>query len=518
MNIPIVFRMAALAAFAALPCAADKTVASPNELNAAVAGASAGEVITLKNGAYGSAAIRLAGKGTQVSPITVKAETPGQVVLTGASTLDFVGEWITLDGFKLEGVKATRTLVVFQDGAKGCRLTNSAILNSNSGENHWIHLKTGTLHRIDHCRFAGMNQPGMGIQFEVSATVPGDHRVDNCAFVDRAAGSGNGFETVRIGYSHQQDNLARVTFERNLFLRQNGENEIISNKSTGNVILRNTFSDNAGEFTCRHGDKARIEGNFFLRQDRGIRLIGSDHVVVNNYIADMKTDGLVLYGGESNPEPTGYEAATNPIIAFNTIVNCPAGVVVGNGNPVAPKNVRIANNAFLLPNGNAVRIDKAPSGIAYEGNLWQGRGAGVNIAGLNQADLKLVKGVDGVWRPDAGSAVKDAGAGNWADVLFDFDGASRAGAKDVGAFEVGADVEKRKPLTEKDVGPWWLGNTSTPDVGGPIAIRFMPRGRTWGEVMEPNALVEARDLLGRREVTDKSRSSHPWAHRPIIRQ
>jgi poly(beta-D-mannuronate) lyase len=409
MRVSIFFRIAGSVAFAVLPGFADKTVATPNELNAAVKSAAAGETITLKNGAYSNAAIRLEGKGTQGNPIMVKAETPGQVVLTGASTLDFVGEWITLDGFKLEGVKATRTLIVFQDGSKGCRLTNSAILNSNSGDNNWIHVKLGTHHRIDHCRFAGMNQPGMGIQFETSPTVPGDHRVDNCAFVDRAQGSGNGFETVRIGYSHQQDNLSRVTFERNLFLRQNGENEIISNKSTGNLILRNTFADNAGEFTCRHGDKARIEGNFFLRQDRGIRLIGSDHVVVNNYIADMKSDGIVLYSGESNPAPTGYEAATNPIIAFNTIVNCPAGVVVGSGKAVAPKNVRIANNAFLVPAGNAMRIDQAPSGITYEGNLWQGRGSGFTSPGLKQADLKLVKGTDGVWRPEAGSAVADAG-------------------------------------------------------------------------------------------------------------
>jgi poly(beta-D-mannuronate) lyase len=324
--------------------------------------------------------------------------------------------------------------------------------------------------------------------------------------VDRASGSGNGFETVRIGYSHQQDNMARVTFERNLFLRQNGENEIISNKSSGNFILRNTFQDNNGEMTCRHGDKARIEGNFFLRQDRGVRLIGSDHVVINNYIADMKTDGIILYSGESNPEPTGYEAATNPLLAFNTIVNCPTGVVVGSGKAVAPKNVRIANNAFLLPSGNAVRIDQGPSGITYEGNLWQGKGAGVSNAGLKQADLKLVKGADGIWRPEAGTAVKDAAAGTWADILLDFDGADRGTAKDVGAFEYGAEIAKRKPLTEKDVGPWWLGNTSTPENGGPIAVRFQPRGKTWREAMEPGGLAEARDFLGRSLGSGQSRA------------
>ena len=400
-----------------LAASADKTVANFGELNTAASQVLAGETIILKNGAWNNAAIRLSGKGTKEKPILVKAETAGQVILTGNSTVDFTGEWITLEGVKLEGVKASRTLIVFADGAKGCRLSNSAIINSNTGDNNWIHVRLGTFHRIDHCRFSGMNQPGMGIQFETSPTVPGDHLVDNCLFMDRARGSGNGFETVRIGYSHQQNNLARVTFDRNLFLRCNGENEIVSNKSTGNFILNNTFMDNTGEMTCRHGDKARIEGNFFLRQDRGIRLIGSDHVVVNNYIADMKSDGIILYKGESNPAPTGYEAATNPLLAFNTIVKRPAGIVIGSGKAVAPKNVKIANNVFLLPSGNAIRYDQKPSSIAYEGNIWKGQGAGVSDAGAGmvQKDPQLEKGADGVYRPASGSPLKDAAAGLWAD-------------------------------------------------------------------------------------------------------
>lgn len=488
-----------IGALPALSQGSDKPVTNVGELNTAAASASGGDTLTLKNGAWSNAAVRLSGKGTQEKPILVRAQTPGQVTFTGNSTLDFTGEWITFDGVKFDGVKTSRTIMVFADGAKGCRLTNSAIVNSNSGDNNWIHVRLGTFHRIDHCRFSGMNQPGMGIQFETSPTVPGDHKVDNCLFMDRARGSGNGFETVRIGYSHQQDNLARVTFDRNLFLRCNGENEIISNKSTGNFILNNTFMDNSGEMTCRHGDKARIEGNFFLRQDRGIRLIGSDHVVVNNYIADMASDGIILYTGESNPAPTGYEAATNPVLAFNTLVNCPAGIVVGGGgNSVAPRNVRVANNVFLLPNGPAMRYDTKPNGITYEGNIWQGKSAGAGDAGagLAQKDPMLIKGADGIYRPASGSPLKDAAVGLWADILKDLDGSTRgAGSMDVGAFEIGGGATPRKPLTEKDVGPWWMGNTSGPDIVRVIDWNRQDAGRLGlGKV---KGLVEARDLLGR---------------------
>lgn len=480
--------------------ASGRVVADVAELNAVITQAQPGETLILRNGPW-NGAVNLAGKGAPGRPIVVRAEAPGGVAFGGASTLDFAGEWLTLEGVKLEGVKATRSLVVFQDGSRNCRLSNSAILNSNSGDNNWIHVRLSTGHRIDHCRFSGMDQPGMGIQFETSPTAPGDHRVDNCLFMDRARGSGNGFETVRIGYSHQQKNLARVTFDRNLFLRCNGENEIVSNKSTGNRILRNTFIDNSGELTCRHGNQARIEGNFFLRQDRGVRIIGEDHVVVNNYFADLRTDAILLYKGINTSDPQSYQPVIRPVIAFNTVVDCPAGLVIGGGGGnIAPKDVVVANNVFLLPAGPAVRYDTPPDGIRYEGNLWSGRSAGVTDAGpgLTQKDPRLVKGADGVWRPAADSPLNDGAVGSWPDVTLDLDGSPRPeGGKDVGAFEIGGSARPRKPLTQQDVGPYWMGNLTPPgedDITASVPEwRLRPKAAGRGFA----ALAGWRDALGR---------------------
>jgi hypothetical protein len=454
-------------------------VSSPAEFSVSMAKALPGDSLVLKSGIWNGAILRLSGKGLENQPITILAETAGMVVLTGPARVEFLGDWITLAGIKMEKATGTQPFISFGPGTHHCRLTNSAILDSKNGTANWIHVQVGTFHRIDHCRFSGMNQPGEQIQFEVDPLIPGDHTVDNCLFMDRSPGNGNGFETIRIGYSHQQNNLGRVTFERNLFLRCNGENEIISNKSTGNRILHNTFRDNSGEMTCRHGDKAWIEGNFFLHQGRGIRLIGSDHTVINNYIADMQTDGISLYNGAANPEPTGYEAANNAVIAFNTIVNCPVGIAIGDGGEnVVPKNITIANNALLIPSGNAIHYVTATPGVRYQGNQYQGLGSGASDAGVGliQKDIRLVKGPDGIYRPSFESPLKDAALGAWTEVIRDLNELYRQDAKDVGAFELG-NLPLGRPLTETEVGPYWMGNTTTKAQS--IKPRMNPKSRSF---------------------------------------
>jgi hypothetical protein len=333
----------------------------------------------------------------------------------------------------------------------------------------------------------------MQIQIETSPTAPNRHSIDNNFFGNRAAGSGNGFETIRIGYSHQQNNNSATTFARNLFYKCNGENEILSNKSSGNRIVYNTFRDNAGELTCRHGDRAWIEGNFFLNQDRGMRIIGSDHVIINNYIANMRTDGILLYNGQPNPQPTGYEQVSNPLVAFNTIVDCPAGIVIGGGSGnVPPKNVRLANNAISLPAGTAIRIQNAPQGITYEANFVQARSAGVTHAGVVAKTLLLAKDADGIQRPASGSPLQDAAAGSFADITLDLNGWERGGPKDVGAEEIGGGTRPARPLTEKDVGPYWMGNAVS------ISQRLQPLKKTRATVLWLPTGGQPHDLLGRR--------------------
>src|SRR3712207_1245831 len=68
-------------------------------LNAAVRTAGPGDTLVLANGTYRDAEILLVGKGEPSRPIVVRAETPGGVVISGASVLRIAGVGIELQGF-----------------------------------------------------------------------------------------------------------------------------------------------------------------------------------------------------------------------------------------------------------------------------------------------------------------------------------------------------------------------------------------------------------------------------------
>src|SRR5204863_8516274 len=96
-------------------------------------------------------------------------------------------------------------------------------------------------------------------------------------------GSGNGFETIRVGTSGIQTRSAQALIESNLFERCDGELETISNKTSNNIIRNNTIRDSDGTITLRHAQGSTVEGNFVLAQNQsssgGIRVIGPNHVV-----------------------------------------------------------------------------------------------------------------------------------------------------------------------------------------------------------------------------------------------
>src|SRR5204862_7483187 len=117
-------RIAILATFAMTLAsfAGTLNVSTTNELSASIAKAAPGDVIVLKNGRWTNAVIHLTCSGAEGRAITLKAETPGQVILTGDSSLDFAGDWLVVEGLPFEKLKTDRTFVDFNHGSDFCRL------------------------------------------------------------------------------------------------------------------------------------------------------------------------------------------------------------------------------------------------------------------------------------------------------------------------------------------------------------------------------------------------------------
>lgn len=420
-----------------------------------------GDEVILPNATWKDTRLTFRGKGTAEKPIRLRAETPGGFVLTGKSQLVIDGEWLVVTGISVKDGGPDGDGIVLK--GRHNRLTMSAM--DGGTYQHFVRLY-GTQHRIDHCYFARKTSDDALLQVEVDAKEPNHHRIDHNHFGERAPLGRNGGEIMRVGYSYQATYVSRTVVERNLFERCDGEIEIISSKSGENVYRGNTFRNCDGMLTLRHGDRNVVDGNFFFGEGKpnsgGIRIIGEDHVVTNNYIEGVKKGGIWITAGIPNSEPKGYVQANRALVAFNTIVasagpylDLSAGLG-GAGRTLVSAGVTIANNVF----------DVGP-----EGKLWQGmegeawtwignivHGTPATRAGVRGLDPKLARAGDGLLRPEETSPLRGQAEGRFPQVTTDIDGDRRAEKSDVGCDHVtrAASARTNRPLTAGDVGPDWL--------------------------------------------------------------
>jgi poly(beta-D-mannuronate) lyase len=439
--------------------ASDYRVSSPDELPPALEKAEPGDVVVMKDGTWNDQAIVFHSEGTGDQPITLRAETPGRVILTGRSTLRIEGEHLIVSGLWFKNSRGTDDTVRIDGHA--CRLTECAI--SNATGKFFVHL-FGTEHRVDHCYLAEKTTDSPTFQVEVEST-PNHHRIDHNHFGHRPPLRRNGGETIRVGYSHQSMKSSGTLVESNLFERCDGELEIISNKSCDNIYRLNTFLKCAGMFTLRHGNRCTVEGNYFLgyhtRGSGGIRVIGDDHTVVNNYIDGVEQGAFWITSGIVESPLNGYFQARNCVIGFNTVVDCASpGILLDAGigtsrRTLRPERIRIMNNLFAMRDGAPIVTGKEGEGFIWAGNVATREQQGVSPGKFDILDPKLERSAKGMWKLAENSPVRGA-ANESFRVASDIEGQTREGAQTIGCDEYSTQPVKVPPLGRGDVGPTWL--------------------------------------------------------------
>jgi poly(beta-D-mannuronate) lyase len=413
-----------------------------------------GDLIVLADGEWRDQAIKIRGHGTAERPITLRATTPGKVVLSGKSSIDIDGEYVVVSGLHLQEGTGEGDAIALK--GQHCQLTECAVIGGRY--KFFVHL-FGRENRVDHCYFADKTSEGPTMQVEAPGE-PNGHRIDHNHFGPRPPLGRNGGESMRVGYSHQSMNNSRTLVEQNLFERCNGENEIISNKSCENVYHGNTFRESSGFFTLRHGNRCRVEGNFFfgehVRGTGGIRVIGEGHTVINNYLDGLQDDALRITAGIPNSPLVGYFQARDCLIAFNTIVNCRAPLVDlcaglgSSGRALLPENITVANNVFATRRGDLFKGSEG-AGWRWLGNVaMTGEHARVRVL-----DPQLEPAKDGMWRPVSDSPLCGAAEGDFDTVTKDIDGQPRPEKRDVGCDQVSKRPIIEHPLIAVDVGPSW---------------------------------------------------------------
>lgn len=430
----------------------------------------AGDVITLKNGTWNNKSITIKGNGTKDNPIFVNAQNAGEVVLTGSSRLTIDGKYIEVSGLLFSGnaTVGKNHVVTFSKNSSNCRFTNSAIKDYNPSDNSvwqttdnkWVSLH-GKSNRVDHCYFENKGNIGTLLVVWLVSGQSANHRIDHNHFYKRVSlldeneKELNGQETIRIGDSSTSMTNANCVIEDNFFEECDGEIEIISNKSCGNIYRNNVFYNNNGMLTLRHGNACEVSGNYFFGESKsgsgGVRIIGEDHKVFNNYFQDLNGSGyrtaVCIVNGKENSALNEYFQVKNALVAFNTFYNCQNSFNVGynGGNDLPPLNLTIAHNVVYASTTKqtGVKMSDSNSQVTWKNNLmYQGK-----FTSFSPADSEFKRTTTnlnfqssnpdyGIYVPQANSLiVNQYKTTDFSAINKDIEGRTRPDEKMIGAFE-----------------------------------------------------------------------------------
>ncbi|OJF69274.1 alginate lyase [Alteromonas sp. V450] len=355
----------------ALVKAEDFFIDSKASLEKALATVEPGDEIVLKNGVYKDFEIIFSAKGSEGKPIVLRAEEKGKVLLTGQSSLSLGGAHLVVSG------------LIFKDGYSPSGAVISYRINKNEIANHsrvtevviedyskpdkfendyWVALY-GKHNRLDHSYLAGKRNRGvtLAVRLNSKSSIENHHLIDHNYFGYRPELGSNGGETLRIGTSHYSLENSFTHVENNVFERCNGEVEIISVKSGGNIIHGNTFIESRGTLTLRHGNNNVVTNNVFLgngvHNTGGVRVINANQEVANNLFKSLTGyrfgSGFTVMNGVPNSPQNRYHQVDGANIHHNTFIDVEhiqfaAGADEERSAP--PINSKFTNNLLLSQN------------------------------------------------------------------------------------------------------------------------------------------------------------------------
>ena len=355
-------------------------VKDAGELNNAIKNAQPGDVIVMANGTWKDVEIKFTSVGTAENPITIKAETPGEVFIEGVSCLKIGGKHLVVDGlFFRNGHAPKRSVIAFRKDketfASNCKVTNCVIIGFNKPQRNesdlWVQF-FGRNNTLENCYIAGKSNRGPTVRVDLEGieSIKNYHRIINNHFGPRPPKGGPSAETIQIGNSYTSMSPSYTMVANNLFDECNGEVEIISSKSNFNEFRNNVFYKSEGSLVTRHGNYCLIDANYFIGDPDnenigGIRLIGTGHWVTNNYFVDLKGQNfrspLAVMNGIPKSPQNRYTQVTDVVVAYNSWINCKSPLQFGVGSNVdqigilptseirsaTPKRTTIANNLIF---------------------------------------------------------------------------------------------------------------------------------------------------------------------------
>ena len=404
------------------PASADEVVVhTQDEYRGAVEHLEPGDTIVLADGEWRDFEVVFSGVGSPEEPITLTAQTPGKVVLTGRSNLRLGGEHLVVSGlvFK-DGHTPTKAVIEFRKNsrelARHSRVTQVVIDHFNNPErfetDFWV-LMYGQHNRFDHNHLVGKSNVGvtMAVRLDSEASQKNHHRIDHNYFGPRPILGSNGGETLRIGTSKYSLTDSLTVVENNYFERCNGEVEIISSKSGRNTFRGNVFFESRGTLTLRHGNDNLIEDNLFfgngVDHTGGIRVINKRQTVRNNYLAGLTGyrfgGALVVMNGVPDSPINRYHQVEESTIEHNTILDGDHIELAAGSDTersAVPVSTTFTHNLIVNRNpGRTIHVYDDVSGITFDGNVVDGVLELPIAGGFEERSVRLEQGSNGLFYP-----------------------------------------------------------------------------------------------------------------------
>ncbi|MCI4669839.1 MAG: T9SS type A sorting domain-containing protein [Bacteroidia bacterium] len=478
------------------------------DLQDAVNAASPGDVFIVPNGSYKDFESSFTAIATASQPIIVKAETVGGVTLTGESHFVFKkAAHIILEGFVFDA-QDDNTLVKLE-GCHHIRITRNVFELETTESIKWVFIGgfwndytfeyQSHHNRVDHNIFKNKQTPGHYITIDGTSNEDDTDirqsqydRIDHNYFVNNGPRAANEQESIRIGWSEMSKSSGFTIVEHNLFENCDGDPEIISVKSCDNTIRYNTFRACYGTLSLRHGNRNRVEGNYFFGAGKangtftnsggsastihtgGIRIYGTDHVIINNYMEGLQgtrwdapialTQGDAVDG--ANSSLSKHFRAERITIAYNTLVNNAYGIEIGFDNngkySKGLKDIVISNNLITGSQNSLINyMDGNHPGqeVSWFNNVIYPTGTAVLTSDGSSFSNSQVQVTDpglaqtnGLWKPTSSTPSLPSGLTNLS-VSKDIELQSRPSLSQVGADYLGQDTVLNVPLLPQDVGP-----------------------------------------------------------------
>lgn len=452
-----------------------------------------GETLCLANGNYSGLDLTFGGAGTSDNPITIAAQTPGEVIIGGEVFIGMTGEYVVLQGFVFADGSIDSSLLQTRANSNtacnNCRITENTFINMDADSDDstkWFQIY-GSNNRFDHNWVSGKTSRGALFVIE-RGDAPGTEdrtQIDYNYFGDRppknglayGEGSDNEYEGIRVGSSstHTSDSFAVI--EHNFFEGIDGEAEVISIKAGNVSVQHNTVRNSRGSIVSRHGEGSIISNNFIIGDGNpfsgGIRVVDANHTVTNNYIEGARYlstnfNGGILVSNSNGSTTNGYQDVENVLVAHNTIVDSVNSINLYAGSQsTRPQNIYVLNNIVHNAVGSVFRnADILPTNSVFSSNYVFGSSLSddssvTTISGFEFIDPQLEHDEQALFRPSENSpslsADTDTDLGTFALPNKDFDGQIRTANTIAGADEVLTSVpntnDLRGVLSPQLVGP-----------------------------------------------------------------